>query len=79
MHAARNSKIPENKKLEFWVPGLMRRTLAGQPGGAPEARPLQNKPAPAWRWIKSVCQIKTGSRKLEENYSATRDSDLLHF
>ena len=21
MHAARNSEIPENKKLEFWVPG----------------------------------------------------------
>ena len=81
MHAAGNAKIPFCVDLKFGVPGL-ERALAGQPGTPPpiaEARPLQNKPAPAWRWIKPVCQIKTGGRKLEENYSATSDPDLLHF
>ena len=26
-------------------------------GGLPEARPPQNKPAPAWRWLKGRCQL----------------------
>ena len=79
MHAAGNSYFLFWIDLKFGVPGL-ERALAGQPGTppppiagqpgalrAPEARPLQNKPAPAWRWIKAVCQLKTSRSQMIPN------------
>ena len=45
MHAARNSKIPENKKLEFWVPGS-NGALAGPADPSP-AQPIPALPSPA--------------------------------
>ena len=68
MHAAGNSYFLFWIDLKFGVPGL-ERALAGQPGAlrAPEARPLQNKPAPAWRWIKAVCQLKTSRSQMIPN------------
>ena len=45
---------------------------------APEARPLQNKPAPAWRWIKPVCQPKTSRSQMIPNCGALDFQPICH-